>query len=107
LVGIGQKMFSKMTTKAGYQEIFAESVVGAKQSPAQWYSLKPLHKGVPSLADLLEVSAENLQTLLSKDGLEKLGQRDKLFSFQSSKFKSFRGLRDDSTQQSIFPNRYV
>jgi hypothetical protein len=79
-----------MTTKAGYQEIFAEFIVGAEQSPAQWYSLKPLHKGIPSLADLLEVSAENLQTLLSKAGLGKLGQRDKLFSFQSSKFESFR-----------------
>jgi hypothetical protein len=90
LVGIGQKLFSKMTTKAGYQEIFAEFIVGTEQSPAQWYSLKPLPKGIPSLADLLEVSAENLQTLLSKAGLRKLRQRDKLFSFQSSKFESFR-----------------
>jgi hypothetical protein len=55
LVSIVQKLFSKMTTKAGYQEIFAEFIVVAEQSPAQWYSLKPLHKGIPSLEDLLEV----------------------------------------------------
>jgi hypothetical protein len=104
LVGIGQKLFSKMSPKVGYREIFAEFVEGAKQSPAQWYSIKPLHNGIPSLADLLEVSAENLQTLLSKAGLGKLAQRDKLFSFHSSKFESFRSefmitcLRDDSTK---------
>jgi hypothetical protein len=31
----GKKVFSKMSTKAGYQEIFAEFIEGAKQSPAQ------------------------------------------------------------------------
>ena len=78
-----------MCTKAGYQEIFAEFVEGAKQSEAQWYSLKPLHKGIPSLADLLEVSSENLHILLMKAGIGNLGQCDKLFSFQLSKFESF------------------
>jgi hypothetical protein len=78
-----------MSPKAGYQEIFAEFVVGAKQSPAQWYSIKPLQNGIPSLADLLEVSVENLQTLLSKAGLGKLGQSNKFLRFQSSKFESF------------------
>jgi hypothetical protein len=87
---IGQKVATKMSTKAGYQGIFAEFVVAAKPSPAQWYSLKPLQTGIPSLADLLEVSPENLQTLFAKAGLGKLGQRDKLFSFQPSKFESFR-----------------
>ena len=62
-----------MSPKAGYQESFAEFVEGAKWSPAQWYSIKPLHNGILSLADLLEVSAENLQTLLTKTGLGKLG----------------------------------
>jgi hypothetical protein len=66
-VGIRQKVFTKMSTKAGYQEIFAEFVEGAKQSPAPWYSIKPLQNGIPSLADLLEVSVENLQTLESWD----------------------------------------
>jgi hypothetical protein len=78
-----------MSTKAGYQEIFAEFVEGVKQSEAQWYSVKPLHNGIPSLADLLEVSSENLQILLMKAGIGNLGKRDKLFSFQSSKFESF------------------
>jgi hypothetical protein len=77
-----------MSTKAGYQEIFAEFVVGAKPSPAQWYSLKPLQTGIPSLADLLEVSPENLQTLLTRAGLGKLAPHDKLFSFQPLKFES-------------------
>jgi hypothetical protein len=51
--------------------------------------VKPLHKGIPSLADLLEVSSENLQILLMKAGIGNLGQRDELFSFQLSQFKSF------------------
>jgi hypothetical protein len=55
LVGIGQKLFSKMSPKAGYQEIFAEFIEGAKQSPAQWYSIKPLQNGIPSLVDLWKV----------------------------------------------------
>ena len=86
---IGQTVPTKMCTKAGYQEIFAEFVEGAKPSEAQWYLVKPLHKGIPSLADLLEVSSESLQILLMKAGIGNLG-RDKLFSFQSSKFESFR-----------------
>jgi hypothetical protein len=78
-----------MFTKAGYQEIFAEFVEGTKPSEARWYSVKPLHTGISSLANLLEVSSENLQILLMKAGIGNLGQRDKLFSFQSSKFESF------------------
>ena len=46
-----------MSTSASYQEIFAGFVVGVKESEAQWYSMKPLHNNIPSLADLLEVSA--------------------------------------------------
>jgi hypothetical protein len=99
LVWIGQTVPPKMCTQAGYQEIFAEFVEGAKPSEAQWYSVKPLHKGIPSLADLLEVSSDNLQIILMKAGIENLGQRDKRFSFQPSKFKSFHSeymLRDAS-----------
>jgi hypothetical protein len=77
-----------MCTKADYQEIFAEFLEGTKPSKAQWYSVKPLHKGIPSLADLLEVLSENLQIILMKAGIGNLG-RDKLFSSQSSKFESF------------------
>jgi hypothetical protein len=47
-----------MGTKAGYQEILAEFVEGAKQAPAQWYSITPLHNGILSLVDLLKMSAE-------------------------------------------------
>jgi hypothetical protein len=90
LARTGQTVPPKMCTKAGYQEIFAEFVEGAKPSEAQWYSVKPLHTGIPSLVDLLEVSSENLQILLMKAGTGNLGKRDKLFSFQSSKFESFR-----------------
>ena len=89
LARIGQRVPTEMCTKAGYQEIFAEFIEGAKPSEAQWYSVKPLHQGIPSLADLLEVPSENLQILLMKAGIGNLG-RDKLFSFQSSKFESFR-----------------
>jgi hypothetical protein len=87
---IGQKVTEKMSAKASYQEILAEFVEGAKQSPAQWYSLKPLQNGIPSLADLLEVSSENLHIIFKNAGLGKLGQRDKMFSFQPSNFESFR-----------------
>jgi hypothetical protein len=93
LIGIGQKAPTKMTTKASIQEIFAEFVVGVKESQAQWYSVKPLQKEIPSLADLLEVSADNLQSLFVQAGFGKLGGQDKkTFSFQASKFESFRSV---------------
>jgi hypothetical protein len=57
---------------------------------AQWYFLRPLHSEIPSLADLLEVSPENLQHLSVKGGLEKLGRADKSFCFLASQFESFR-----------------
>jgi hypothetical protein len=87
---IGQKVTEKMSAKASHQEILAEFVEGAKQSPAQWYSLKPLQNGIPSLADLMEVSSENLHIIFKNAGLGKLGQRNKMFSFQPSNFESFR-----------------
>ena len=65
---VHQKAFSKMGTTAGYQEIFAEFVEGAKQAPAQWYSIQPLGNGIPSLADLLEVPAAWLANLLHVTG---------------------------------------
>jgi hypothetical protein len=79
----------KMCMQAGYQEIFVEFVEGAKPSEAQWYSVKPLHTCIRSLADLLEVPSENLQIILMKAGIGNLGQSDKLFSFQLSKSESF------------------
>jgi hypothetical protein len=82
----GQNFVKKMSTKARYQEIFTEFVEGSKH---QWYSIKPLHYGIPSLVDLLEVSAENLETLFMNAGLGKLGQCNKLVSFQPSRFESF------------------
>ncbi len=81
-----------MATNTSYQEILAEFVTGVKESQAQWYSVKPLQNGIPSLADLLEVSAENLQSLFAKAGLGKLGHDNNLFSFQASKFESFRSV---------------
>jgi hypothetical protein len=75
---------------ARYQEIFAEFVEGAKEAPAQWYSIKPLYNGIPSLADLLEVSAENMQMVLKNAGLGKLAKHGTLFSFLPTKFDSFR-----------------
>jgi hypothetical protein len=87
---IGQKAVSKMETNACYREIFAEFVEGVQESEAQWYSIKPLHNEIPSLADPMEVSLENLQTLLVKGGLGKLGRDKELMSFQPSKFESFR-----------------
>jgi hypothetical protein len=78
-----------MSANVFYQEIFAEFVVGARDSDAQWYSIKPLHNDIPSLANLLEVSAESLQGLFVKAGLGKLGHANKFFSFHTSKFESF------------------
>jgi hypothetical protein len=49
-----------MSTDVTYQEILAGFVVGVKELEAQWYSIKPPQNSIPSLADLLEVSAENL-----------------------------------------------
>ncbi len=56
----------------------------------QWYSLKPLQSEILSLADLLEVSPENLQHLFVEGGLGKLGRADKSFFFLASQFESFR-----------------
>jgi hypothetical protein len=81
-----------MSTKASYQEIFASFFKEAGHSEAHWYSFKPLHKDIPSLADLLEVFQENLRKLFVKGGLGKLGQADKSFSFQASQFDSFRAV---------------
>jgi hypothetical protein len=55
-----------MSTKASYQEIFASFFKEVGRSEAHWYSFKPLHKDIPSLADLLEVSQENLRKLFVK-----------------------------------------
>jgi hypothetical protein len=79
-----------MSTKASYQEIFASFFKEVGCSEAQWYSLKPLHSQIPSHADLLEVSPENLQHLFVKGGLGKLGQANKLFFFLALQFESFR-----------------
>jgi hypothetical protein len=43
-----------MSTNGSYEEIFAEFVVGVKESEAQWFSIKPLQNDFLSLADLLE-----------------------------------------------------
>ena len=73
MIGIGQKDTKKLSENAFYQEISAEFAVVARESEARWYSIKPLHNDIPSLANLLEVSAENLQGLFVKAGLGKLG----------------------------------
>jgi hypothetical protein len=72
-----------MNVKANYQEIFSLFFKEVGGSEAQWYSLKPLHSQIPSLADLLEVSPDNLQHLLVKGGLGKLGRADKSFFLSS------------------------
>jgi hypothetical protein len=81
-----------MSTNECYQEILADFVEGVKESQAQWYSIKPLQNDIPSLADLLEVSAENIQSLFAKAGLGKLGHNNNCFTFQASKFESFRSV---------------
>jgi hypothetical protein len=79
-----------METNAFYREILAQFVEGAQELEAQCYSIKPLHNEILSLADLMEVSSENLQNLLVKGGLGKLGRDKELMSFQPSKYESFR-----------------
>jgi hypothetical protein len=82
---MGRNCFSKMSTDVTYQEILAGFVYGVKDLGAQWYSIKPLQNVIPSLVDLLEVSAENLQSLLVKGGLGKFGKVNKLSNFHASK----------------------
>jgi hypothetical protein len=69
-----------MSNHVTYQEILAGFVVVVKKSEAQWYSIKPLQNDIPSLVNLLEVSAENLQSLLVKVGMGKFGKVNKLGS---------------------------
>jgi hypothetical protein len=66
---IDPKAFSKMGPKAGYQEIVAKFVGGGKQAPAQWYSIRLLHNIIPSLVDLLKVSADKLQSVKIESSL--------------------------------------
>jgi hypothetical protein len=75
---------------SGCQEIFAEFVGAVKESKAQWCSIKPVQSDAPTLADLLDISVENPQTLPVKSGFRKLGPNNKSFSFQASKFEVFR-----------------
>ena len=81
-----------MSTKASYQEIFAAFFKEVGRSAARWYSLKPLVGEIPSLADLLEVSPDNLQHLFVKGGLGNLGGADKSFCFLASQFESLRAV---------------
>jgi hypothetical protein len=86
-------MVSKLSMKGSYLEIFAEFlsefVEGVKESEAQWYSSRPLPNDIPSLADLLGVSAENLQGLFFKCRLEKIKIDKKICCFHASNFESF------------------
>jgi hypothetical protein len=79
-----------MSTKEGFQEVFAAFFKEVNQSEAQWYSLKPLLNEIPSLANVLEVSPENLQRLFVKGGLGRFGKDEKMFYFNGPKFDSFR-----------------
>jgi hypothetical protein len=47
-----------------------------------------IHNDIPSLGNLLEMSALNLQGLFMKAGLGKLGLANTFFSFHASKFES-------------------
>jgi hypothetical protein len=78
-----------MNTDVTYQEILAGFVVGVKEPEVHWYSIKPLQNAFPSLADLLEVSAANLESLLVKGGLGKCRKVDKLFKFMLQNLKAF------------------
>jgi hypothetical protein len=53
-----------MSKKGSYQEIFADFLVGVKESESQWGSIKPRQNNISSLADLLKVLVDNLQSLL-------------------------------------------
>jgi hypothetical protein len=84
-----------MCANSGYQVIFGEFVEGVKESEAQWYSIKLLHNGIPSLIYLLEGPADNLQSLLVPFGLGKSGQDNQ----QVSKFETFRSTSVFGTTQ--------
>ena len=71
-----------MISRTGYQGIFADLIERVKELEPQWYSIKPLDTNIPVLADLPEVSKNNLKNLLVEFGLGKLIPDNKLFSFQ-------------------------
>jgi hypothetical protein len=75
---------------SGFQDILAEFVQGVKESDAQWYFIKPLQKGIPSLPDLLQVSPEHLQSLFVKFRLAKLDKTTIYLVSRRQNLNSFR-----------------
>jgi hypothetical protein len=67
--------------------------------PNGTYSIKPLLNDIRSLADLLGVSAENIQGLFSKGGLGKIKIDKNIFGFHASNFESVCG----NNLQASFP----
>ena len=49
--------------------IFSRFVAGASESNSQWYSVKPISNGIPSMSELFGVNNTNLERLLILAGL--------------------------------------
>jgi hypothetical protein len=64
-----ERLSQKGARRRGIKKSWQSFVEGAKQAPAQWYSITPLHNGIPSLVDLLKMSAEKLQSVKIESSL--------------------------------------
>jgi hypothetical protein len=68
--------------------IFATFLSAAAKADAHWYSVRSLSEGVPSLAALLGVSSNNLDTILTLSGFGRI-QKGGGLVFLQDKFKNF------------------
>jgi hypothetical protein len=75
-----------MKRNACYRQIFAEFLHGVKESKPQWYSIKPLHYDIASLADLMEVHENLLRDLYLLD--KKHAKSNTFYSKICSNFSS-------------------
>jgi hypothetical protein len=72
---------------------FAAFLSAAAKADAHWYSMKSLSEGVPSLAELLGVSSDNLDQILSLSGFGWI-QKGGGLVFLADNFKKFLVMSD-------------
>ena len=77
-----------MSVNTRYQEIFGTFFLGASGAQAHAYPIKSLDTSIPSLASLIGLPQDNLQTVLLRSGFASV-RKNGQFIFSSDKFQAF------------------